>query len=121
MSSLNRREVIASGGTAIAALALFQSRFASAFPSQPGETVIQWLDQPAPNPDPVGIQSQLVWEDLDSWVTPNGKFFSISHFNRPEIDVTNWKLEIGGLVKKPMSLTLAELKSRPRQETVFTI
>ena len=121
MSSLNRREVIATGGTAIAALALFQSRFASAFPSQPGETVIQWLDQPAPNPDPVGIQSQLVWEDLDSWVTPNGKFFSISHFNRPEIDATNWKLEIGGLVNKPMSLTLAELKSRPRQETVFTI
>jgi DMSO/TMAO reductase YedYZ molybdopterin-dependent catalytic subunit len=122
MSSINRRDVIASGSAAIAVLAFLEStRFASAFPSRPGETVIRWLDQPAPNPDPIGIQSQLVWEDLDSWVTPTDKFFSISHFNRPAIDANSWKLEIDGLVNKPMSLTLADLKARPRQETVFTI
>jgi DMSO/TMAO reductase YedYZ molybdopterin-dependent catalytic subunit len=121
MSALARREFIINGSAALAALAVFQSRFAWAFPSRPGETVIPWLDQPAPNPDPVGIQTQLVWEDLDSWVTPNDKFFSISHFDRPAIDAATWKLEIDGLVKKPMSLTLADLKLRPRQEVVFTV
>jgi DMSO/TMAO reductase YedYZ molybdopterin-dependent catalytic subunit len=121
MSALARREFIINGGAALAALAVFQSRFARAFPSRPGETVIPWLDQPAPNPDPVGIQTQLVWEDLDSWVTPNDKFFSISHFDRPVIDAATWKLEIDGLVKKPMSLTLTDLKARPRQEVVFTV
>ena len=121
MFPLPRRDFIIKGSAALAALAVFQSRFAHAFPSQPGETVIAWLDQPAPNPNPAGIQTQLNWEDLDSWVTPNDKFFSISHFDRPVIDANEWKLEIDGLVKKPMKLTLADLKARPRQETVFTV
>lgn len=120
MFHLPRRDFI-KGGAALAALAAFQSSFAHAFPSRPGETVIPWLDQPAPNPVPAVIQSQLVWEDLDSWVTPNDKFFSIAHFDRPVIDVSSWKLEIDGLVKKPMALTLADLKTRPRQNVAFTI
>ena len=121
MSAINRRDVIISGGTAIAALALFQSRFASAFPSQPGETALPWLDQLAPNPVPDVIQNQLVWEDHDSWITPNAKFFSIAHFNRPAIDEATWKLEVDGLVNKPMSLTLADIKQMPRQEVTFTV
>ena len=120
--NLPRREFIVTGSAALASLAVLQSaRFAHAFPTRPGDTVIPWMDQPAPNPDPVGIQTQLVWEDLNSWVTPNDKFFSISHFNRPTIDANTWKLEIDGLVKKPMSLTLADIKARPRQEVVFTV
>ena len=121
MSQLQRREFIIKGSAALAALAVFQSRFAQAFPTRPGETVVPWLDQPAENPVPEVIKTQLVWEDLDSWVTPNDKFFSIAHFDRPVIDANAWKLEIDGLVKKPMALTLADLKARPRQETVFTV
>ena len=120
MFQLQRRDFIIKGSAALAALAVFQSRFAQAFPSRAGETVIAWLDQPPPDPDPAD-QTLLVWEDLDSWLTPNDKFFSISHFNRPVIDAAAWKLEIDGLVKKPMSLTLADLKARPRQEVVFTV
>ena len=121
MSMLQRREFIVNGSAALAALAVFQSRFAQAFPSRPGEKVIAWLDQPAANPVPAVIQNQLVWEDMNSFVTPNDKFFSIAHFDRPVIDAKSWKLEIDGLVKKPMSLTLADLKARPRKETVFTV
>ena len=121
MSTLARREFIVNGSAALAALAVFQSRFAQAFPSRPGEKVIAWLDQPAANPVPAVIQNQLVWEDMDSFVTPNDKFFSIAHFDRPVIDAKAWKLEIDGLVKKPMSLALADLKARPRKETVFTV
>jgi DMSO/TMAO reductase YedYZ molybdopterin-dependent catalytic subunit len=121
MTTINRRDVISTGSAAIAALAFFQSRFAQAFPGRPGEKVIAWLDQPTESPDPVGIQSQLVWENLDSWITPNDKFFSISHFDRPVIDAMAWKLDIDGLVNKPMSLTLDDLKARPRKETVFTV
>ena len=120
MFHLPRRDFIIKGSAALAALAVFQSRFAQAFPSRAGETVIAWLDQPPPDPDPAD-QTLLVWEDLDSWLTPNDKFFSISHFNRPVIDAAAWKLEIDGLVKNPMSLTLADLKARPRQEVIFTV
>ena len=121
MSALARREFIINGSAALAALAVFQSRFAWAFPSREGETVIAWLDQPAENPVPEIIKTQLVWEDLDSWVTPNDKFFSIAHFDRPVIDANSWKLEIDGLVEKPMALTLADLKARPSQKVTFTV
>jgi DMSO/TMAO reductase YedYZ molybdopterin-dependent catalytic subunit len=122
MFNLPRREFIITGSAALASLAVLQSsRFAKAFPTRPGEVVIPWEDQPAPNPVPQVIQTQLVWEDLNSWVTPNDKFFSIAHFDRPTIDPNTWKLEIDGLVKEPMSLTLADIKARPRQEVVFTV
>jgi DMSO/TMAO reductase YedYZ molybdopterin-dependent catalytic subunit len=122
MHNLRRREFIVQSSAVLAGIAgLYVSRLAHAFPARPGEEVIPWLDQPAANPDPVGIQTQLVWEELDSWITPNDKFFSISHFNRPTIDEKMWSLEIGGLVKKPLKLTLADIKARPRQEVVFTV
>jgi DMSO/TMAO reductase YedYZ molybdopterin-dependent catalytic subunit len=122
MMDLRRREFIVQGGAVLAGIAgLYASRLAYAFPTRPGEEVIPWLDQPAAVPDPVAVQTQLIWEDLDSWITPNDKFFSISHFNRPTIDENTWSLEIGGLVRKPLKLTLAEIKARPRQEVVFTV
>jgi DMSO/TMAO reductase YedYZ molybdopterin-dependent catalytic subunit len=119
MSYPSRRDLLNTAGAALATFAL--NRAARAFPSQPGEVVIPWLDQPAQNPVPEVIKSQLVWEDLNSWITPNDKFFSIAHFNRPSIEADTWKLEIDGLVEKPMSLGLAEIKERPRQEVTFTV
>lgn len=122
MHHLQRRDFLIQGGAALVGMAGFYfSRSAAAFPTRSGETVIGWLDQPAANPVPQVIQSQLVWEDLGSWITPNDKFFSIAHFDRPKIDPNAWKLEIDGLVKKPMTLSLADVKARPRQEVVFTV
>jgi DMSO/TMAO reductase YedYZ molybdopterin-dependent catalytic subunit len=45
----------------------------------------------------------------------------VAHYNKPVIDEKTWALEIAGLVKQPMRLSLAELKSRPRQEVIFTL
>jgi DMSO/TMAO reductase YedYZ molybdopterin-dependent catalytic subunit len=122
MTDIPRREFIAKGSASLAGLAaFFATRGANAFPSQKGEKVVAWLDQLPANPVPEVIKNQLVWEDLDSWVTPNDKFFSIAHYNRPAIDADAWKLEIDGLVKKPAILTLADIKKRPRQEVMFTV
>ncbi len=122
MHGIPRREFITKGSAALAGLAAFlATRHAYAFPSRPGEEVVNWLDQLAPNPVPEVIKNQLVWEDVDSWITPNNKFFSIAHFNRPIIDASTWKLQIDGLVKNPKTLTLADIKARPRQEVTFTI
>ena len=121
MPNLPRREFIINGGATLVALAAFQSRFAQAFPSRSGEKVVAWLDQAVANPVPEVIKNQLVWENLDTWITPNDKFFSIAHFNRPTIDANAWKLEIDGLVKKPMTLALGEIQKRPRQEVTFTV
>jgi DMSO/TMAO reductase YedYZ molybdopterin-dependent catalytic subunit len=121
MHPIPRREFIVSGGAALTALALLNSSRAYAYPSRSDESVVPWLDELPPNPVPDVIKNQLVWQDLDSWITPNAEFFSIAHFNRPIIDASTWKLEVNGSVKSPMTLTLADIKARPRQEVTFTI
>src|SRR5437899_270170 len=122
MGQLPRREFVIQGSAVLAGLAvLHAARMAQAFPSRPGDEVIPWLDQPAENPVPQVVANQLNWEDLDSWLTPNDKFFSVAHYDRPTIDEKTWKLQIDGAVKRPLTLTLSELMARPRQEVVFTI
>jgi len=123
MPDIPRRDFVIQGAAAaLAGMAVLQaSRLAEAFPTRPGEDVLPWLDQPPENPIPQVVANQLKWEDLDSWLTPNEKFFSVAHYNRPVIDEKSWALKIGGLVKRPRSFTLAELKTRPRQEVEFTV
>src|SRR5947207_346073 len=120
--TIARRTLLARGGGALAGLALLDSAFAKAFAVQPGEEVIPWLDQPPPLPPPAGDQVNLQrWEDLGSFITPNDKFYSIAHYGRPAIDAQSWSLEISGLVRRPRTFTLAELKARPRREIIFTM
>jgi DMSO/TMAO reductase YedYZ molybdopterin-dependent catalytic subunit len=121
--SIPRREFLAYGSAAIAGWTALHSSLAWAFPARPGEEVISWADQPPPIPDAAagGVQNLSKWEDLNSWLTPNERFFSISHYNRPVIDERSWSLQIGGSVAHPLRLTLDDIKARPRREVVFTL
>lgn len=47
---------------------------------------------------------------LDADVTPTRMFFRRNHFGIPQLDETAWRLEVGGLVRRPLRLRLAELK-----------
>ena len=116
MMELQRRAVL---GGAMTAAALLQGR---AF-AQSGQQTIPWSDQPPPVPAPLEnvVKGQTPWESLDSWITPNDRFFSIAHYDRPMIDAKTWRLDVAGLVDKPETFTLDELKSRPRHEVISTI
>src|SRR5437868_994912 len=119
---ISRRDVLLQGSLAAAGLALLRMPgLAEAFSIQPGEDVLPWLDQPAPNQAPDVIGNQLLWETLDSWITPNDQFFTVAHYDKPVLDVATWRLQIGGLVQQPMVLTLDDIKARPRQELNFTL
>ena len=61
---------------------------------QPGEDVLPWLDQPAPNPVPGVPGNQPQWEALDSWITPNDQFFTMAHYDKPVLDGATWRLQI---------------------------
>ncbi|HKO66498.1 MAG TPA: molybdopterin-dependent oxidoreductase, partial [Burkholderiaceae bacterium] len=117
---ISRRELLVQGS---AALALLHAPWlAHALPSRPGEEVVPWLDQPGPNPSGGVVENLQPWENLaSSFITPNDKFFRVSHYDKPVIDEKKWNLEIAGLVKKPMNLTLAAVKARPKQEVIYTI
>ena len=121
--AITRRRMI-QGSAALAGLAFLRlERLVAAAPLQPGEELIPWLDQRAETPPPARerVGQQLVWEELDTWITPNDKFFTIKHFGQPEVNLATWRLDVGGLVTQPVSLTLDQLKARPRQEVTFTI
>ena len=116
---ISRRQFLVQGS---AGLVLLQASWlVQAFPSRPGEEVVPWLDQPGANPSGGVVENLQPWENLGSFLTPNDKFFRVSHYDKPTIDDKKWNLEITGLVKKPMALTLVDIKARPRQEVVYTI
>jgi DMSO/TMAO reductase YedYZ molybdopterin-dependent catalytic subunit len=121
---VSRREFLIRSGAAAAGLALLESpALARAFAPQPGEEVVPWADQPPPEPAPGG-RNLPAWEELDSWITPKERFFRIAHYEAPlgpVVEGPAWRLEIGGLVGRPLTLTLDELKARPHREVTFTV
>ncbi len=54
-------------------------------------------------------------------ITPNGLFFSRSHGGTAHIDPSKYRLMIHGLVKKPLVLTLDELKRYPSESKIYFI
>ncbi|MEJ7900445.1 MAG: sulfite oxidase [Thermomicrobiales bacterium] len=122
LTETTRRRLLKQGGLAVAGLsALRLAGPTAAFQTPATGEVIPWLDQPAENPVPEIAVKQLAWEDLDSWLTPLDQFFVIKHYNEPNLREEDYHLEISGLVTQPMSLTLADIKARARQEVTYTI
>jgi DMSO/TMAO reductase YedYZ molybdopterin-dependent catalytic subunit len=121
--AVSRRTLLKGGGAAFAGLTVLRvAGPAHAFPGQPGDEVLPWLDQPATNPVPAAVRNLLVWEELDSWLTPADNFFVVSHYlPEPVLDPQAWRLGIEGLVARPQSLTLDDLKARGHREVDFTL
>ena len=60
-------------------------------------------------------------EGLRHDITPSGMHYLLVHFDIPRVEVAGWRLEIGGLVERPMSLSLDDLKQRPRTTPAVTM
>jgi len=60
-------------------------------------------------------------EGLRYPVTPTGMHYILVHFDVPQVDATNYSLEIGGLVERPLTLTLGGIKALPRVTAAVTM
>jgi DMSO/TMAO reductase YedYZ molybdopterin-dependent catalytic subunit len=119
---ISRRALLKRSGAALAGLTVLQVAGPAHAFGQSGEQVIPWLDQPAPNPVPHITGNLLNWEALDSRLTPADNFFFVQHYGQPGgLNEATWRVGITGLVARPQSLTLADLKARPRREVDFTL
>ena len=138
---VSRRTLLKTGGVAFAGFSVLQvAGPAEAFPGQSlsdgglaqedssqafrfsDGQVIPWVDQPAPNPIPANVGNLLVWEDLDSFRTPADNFFFVNHYGQPTpLEEATWRVGVGGLVRRPLSLTVADIKARARHEVDFTL
>src|SRR4051812_1530570 len=118
----SRRALLKGAGKALAGLTVLRVTGPSKLLGQSTGDVIPWLDQPPANPNPANIGNLLRWEGLDSWQTPTKNFFFVSHFGQPGgLDGSSWRVEIAGMVARPRSLTLEDIKARERHEVDFTL
>ncbi len=56
---------------------------------------------------------------IDGVFTPSDQFFTTQHYGHPEIDTATYRLQVSGLVDRPLSLSLADLRALPSRELVF--
>ena len=54
-------------------------------------------------------------------VTPIGLHYLLTHYDIPDVEVATWRLEVDGLVERPLSLSLDELRARPAIELTVTM
>jgi sulfane dehydrogenase subunit SoxC len=54
-------------------------------------------------------------------VTPAGLHYLLIHYDIPVVDPEAWRLEIGGRVERPLSLSLLDLRAREPIEVVATM
>jgi DMSO/TMAO reductase YedYZ molybdopterin-dependent catalytic subunit len=54
-------------------------------------------------------------------LTPTGLHYLVAHWDIPQVDAVTWRLSIGGRVRRPMELTIDELRTRPRRTIPVTL
>ena len=64
----------------------------------------------------------VLLEALRHDVTPTGLHYLLNHFDVPYVaDAASWRLDIGGNVTKPLSLSVPQLKSLPQRTLRVTL
>ena len=105
------------GSVAAAALAFTQyplSLFGGP-EAEEGGVLIPFLDA-----QPAG-RKQTRWSELTNWHTKSEDLYVVSHYNTPALKAEDHTLEISGLVKKPRTLTLDDIKKRKRRTVTATL
>jgi DMSO/TMAO reductase YedYZ molybdopterin-dependent catalytic subunit len=65
--------------------------------------------------------SETPLESVRGWVTPTRLFFVRNHFPEPAVDAGQWRLIVGGCVRRPRAWTYDELANLPEQTIFATV
>jgi sulfane dehydrogenase subunit SoxC len=63
----------------------------------------------------------LPLEALKHPITPVGLHYLLIHFDIPFVDERGWRLEVGGSVTRPLTLTLAQIAAGPARTLAVTL
>ena len=86
-----------------------------------GDVDVPFTDIPAnfnPAGNPNATTRMLDIRTIDGLITPQDKFFAITHFDRPEIDGNTYRLKLTGMVNKATEFSLADLRAMPATDVV---
>ena len=76
----------------------------------------------APAGPPVVIPAGATLSPTTPFITPNEDFYLIdTALSVPRISLDSWRMEIGGMVERPLRLSYDDLLQRPQVERVITI
>jgi sulfane dehydrogenase subunit SoxC len=81
------------------------------------------LDQPLSGEE-LGLAARnhaMPLEALRYPVTPVGLHYLLIHFDIPVLDPATWSLSVEGLVDRPLTLSLEDLRSRPAETRALTM
>jgi DMSO/TMAO reductase YedYZ molybdopterin-dependent catalytic subunit len=85
-----------------------------------GETEVPFTDLPEKIEWVRGSDRRLTdIRRINGPFTPADQFFTTQHYGQPVIDAAAFRLKISGLVERPRSLSLDELRKMPSTELVF--
>jgi len=65
--------------------------------------------------------TEMPLEALRYDVTPIGLHYLLGHFDIPAVDPDTWNLEIRGLVARPQTFSLGELRQMPSSSMAVTL
>src|SRR3954454_15827679 len=80
-------------------------------------------DASAVSPEELALAARnhgMPLEALSYDVTPVGLHYLLTHYDIPRVAPETWRLEVGGAVARPLSLSLDDLRSRPTVSTPVT-
>lgn len=115
-SSNNRRHFLKSGLVITSVVGSGMPQIWGQQPNSTGETSSPGLI--VHGETPMNAEPRLD-ELVKSWVTPNEQFYIRSHAPVPDVDLSQFKLKVEGLVEKPLELSLKELKEKFGNHSVF--
>ena len=116
--SMTRRETVRKG---LAAASLFSLVPDWAIPAYAqDDTLVPFTDLPANfNPTPTPDRRTLDIRKIDGPFTPADQFFTTQHLGHPVIDPATFALHVSGLVERPQSFSLADLRKMRSVELAF--
>jgi DMSO/TMAO reductase YedYZ molybdopterin-dependent catalytic subunit len=83
------------------------------------EDIVPFTDIPATfNPTPSATNRFLDIRTINGPFTPREQFFTTQHYGHPEVDPAAFRLKVTGLVERPKSLSLDEIRKMRSTELV---
>jgi DMSO/TMAO reductase YedYZ molybdopterin-dependent catalytic subunit len=85
-----------------------------------GETLVPFTDLPDKfNATPAPDRRLLDVRTIAGRLTERDKFFTTQHYGHPDVDPAAFRLSVTGMVKTPLSLSLADLRKMKPADVVF--
>jgi sulfite oxidase len=122
----DRRRFLVSTGSAAAA-AVVAGGLAQVLENRRIQSIREAIPDTLPQPaaaggTPIAVPAGATLSPVTPFITPNGDFYRIDTvLSFPRISLANWKVDISGMVDKPLTMTYDDLLARPQVERIVTL